>query len=79
MVKPIDAQNVDLNIGDKMKFCPRCGSKNIGWPLPHDRQKWNARNVVILVHSLLRMGKWLMKLEKNILKIKKILRSDICL
>lgn len=25
------------------KFCPRCGSKEIGWPLPHDRQKWECK------------------------------------
>ena len=26
-----------------VKFCPRCGSKEIGWPLPHDRQKWECK------------------------------------
>ena len=36
-------QNADLNIGDEMKFCPRCGSKEIGWPLPHNRQKWECK------------------------------------
>jgi len=25
------------------KFCPVCGSKNIDWELPHDRQKWKCR------------------------------------
>ena len=27
-----------------MKYCPRCGSSNIGWPLPHDRQKWECKD-----------------------------------
>ena len=38
--------NVDLNIGEKnmSKFCPRCGSKNIGWLIPHDRQKWQCKD-----------------------------------
>ena len=27
-----------------MKFCPRCGSKNIDWLLPHDRQKWECKD-----------------------------------
>ena len=26
-----------------VKFCPRCGSKELGWPLPHDRQKWECK------------------------------------
>jgi ribosomal protein S27AE len=43
MGKHIAVQNVDMNIGDEMKFCPRCGSKEIGWPLPHDRQKWECK------------------------------------
>lgn len=27
-----------------MKFCPKCGSKNIDWPLPYDRQKWECKD-----------------------------------
>ena len=27
-----------------MKFCPRCGSKNIGSPLPHDLQKYECKD-----------------------------------
>ncbi len=26
-----------------VKFCPRCGSKELGWRLPHDRQKWECK------------------------------------
>jgi len=27
-----------------VKFCPRCGSKNIEWVIPHDRQKWECKD-----------------------------------
>jgi transposase-like protein len=27
-----------------MKFCPRCGSENIGWILPQDRSKWKCKD-----------------------------------
>ena len=27
-----------------MKFCPKCGSTNIDWLIPHDRQKWQCKN-----------------------------------
>ena len=26
-----------------VKFCSRCGSSNIGWLIPHDRQKWECK------------------------------------
>ena len=27
-----------------VKFCPRCGSKNIGFILPHDMQKYECKD-----------------------------------
>ena len=27
-----------------VKFCSRCGSSNIGWLIPHDRQKWECKD-----------------------------------
>jgi len=27
-----------------MKFCPRCGSKNIEWVLPQDWSKWECKD-----------------------------------
>jgi len=34
-----------MNIGEKnMKFCPNCGSGNIGWVLPQDRSKWECKD-----------------------------------
>ena len=27
-----------------LKFCPKCGSKNIEWILPQDWSKWECRN-----------------------------------
>ena len=49
MEKIIDVQNVNMYMirGDievMVKFCPRCGSANIGWLIPHDRQKWECKD-----------------------------------
>jgi DNA-directed RNA polymerase subunit M len=45
MEKSTAAQNAVMCIGDHtMKYCPRCGSSNIGWPLPYDRQKWECKD-----------------------------------
>lgn len=27
-----------------MRFCPRCGSKNIDWVLPQDWSKWECKD-----------------------------------
>jgi len=27
-----------------MKFCPNCGSTNIDWLIPYDRQKWQCKD-----------------------------------
>ena len=27
-----------------MKFCPKCGSTDIDWLIPQDRQKWECKN-----------------------------------
>jgi len=27
-----------------MRFCPRCGSKNINWILPQDWSKWECKD-----------------------------------
>jgi len=27
-----------------MKFCPNCGSANIDWLIPYDRQKWHCKS-----------------------------------
>ena len=70
MVKIIDAQNVDLNIGDKMKFCPKCGSKNIGWPLPHDRQKWECKDCGYVGAFIIDDGEIAKEIQKEYLKNK---------
>ena len=45
MGKHIAAQNVDMNIGEKMvKFCPRCGSTNIDWVLPQTWSKYECKD-----------------------------------
>jgi hypothetical protein len=34
-----------MNTGDKMKFCPKCGSTNIEWVLPQIWSKWECRDL----------------------------------
>ena len=70
MVKAIDAQNVDLNIGEKMKFCPRCGSNNIGWPLPHDRQKWECKDCGYIGAFIIDDGEIAKEIQKEYIKNK---------
>ena len=70
MVQPIDVQNVDLSIGDIMKFCPRCGSKNIGWPLPHDRQKWECKDCGYIGAFVIEDGEIAKEIQKDYLKNK---------
>jgi len=31
-----------------VKFCPNCGSKEIDWVIPHDRQKWQCPDCVYI-------------------------------
>lgn len=72
-VKPIDVQNVVLNInkGEKMvKFCPRCGSKEIGWPLPHDRQKWECKECGYIGAFIIEDGELADEIRKEYIKNK---------
>jgi len=71
MEKIINAQNVDLNIGEIMKFCPRCGSKNIGWPLPHDRQKWECSDCGYIGAFIIDDGEIAEEIKKEYLKNKR--------
>ena len=68
MEKHIDVQNVDLYINKWyriMKFCPRCGSKNIGWPLPHDRQKWECKDCGYIGAFIIEDGKIADEIQKE--------------
>ncbi len=68
MVKPIDAQNVDMNIGDQMKFCPKCGSTNIEWVLPHTWSKWECRDCGYIGVFIIEDGKIAEEIQKEYLK-----------
>jgi transcription initiation factor TFIIIB Brf1 subunit/transcription initiation factor TFIIB len=51
-----------------MKFCPRCGSKNIDWPLPHDRQKWECKDCGYIGAFIIDDGKIADEIHKQYLK-----------
>ena len=75
MERHINVQNVDFYInkrgGKILKFCPRCGSKNIGWPLPHDRQKWECKDCGYVGAFIIEDGGIAEELQKEYLKNKK--------
>jgi hypothetical protein len=70
MVKPIDAQNVDMNIGDQMKFCPKCGSSNIEWTLPQTWSKWECRVCGYIGAFIIEDGAIAEEIKKEYLKNK---------
>lgn len=51
-----------------MKFCPRCGSKDIEWPLPYDRQKWECKDCGYIGAFIIEDGKIAQELRKEYLK-----------
>ncbi len=51
-----------------MKFCPRCGSKDIEWPLPYDRQKWECKECGYIGAFIIDDGKIAQELRKEYLK-----------
>ena len=51
-----------------MKFCPRYGSKEIGWPLPHDRQKWECKECGYIGAFIIEDGKIADELREEYLK-----------
>jgi len=53
-----------------MKFCPRCGSKNIFWPIPYDRQKWECRDCGYIGAFIVEDGKIADKLHEEYMKNK---------
>jgi DNA-directed RNA polymerase subunit M len=65
------AQNADMNMGDKMKFCPKCGSTNIEWVLPQDWSKWECRNCGYIGPLIIEDGKMAEEIRKEYLKKQK--------
>ena len=72
MEKHIDVQNVDMNINNGgrkvMKFCPRCGSTNIEWIVPQDRQKWECRECGYIGAFIIEDGEIANEIRKEYLK-----------
>ena len=68
MVKHTAVQIVVMSISDHMKFCPRCGSKELGWPLPHDRQKWECKECGYVGAFIIEDGKMADEIRKEYLK-----------
>lgn len=65
------AQNAVMNMGDKMKFCPKCGSTNIEWVLPQDWSKWECRNCGYIGPLIIEDGKMAEEIRKEYLKKQK--------
>jgi transposase-like protein len=51
-----------------MKFCPRCGSTNIGWVLPHDRQKYECKDCGYVGALIVEDGKMAEAVRKEYIK-----------
>ena len=51
-----------------MKFCPRCESKDIEWPIPYDRQKWECKDCGYIGAFIIEDGKIAQELRKEYLK-----------
>jgi len=51
-----------------MKFCPRCGSKNIGSPLPHNLQKYECKDCGYIGAFIIDDGKIADEIRKDYLK-----------
>lgn len=64
-------QNADMSMGDKMKFCPKCGSTNIEWVLPQDWSKWECRNCGYIGPLIIEDGKMAEEIRKEYLKKQK--------
>ena len=51
-----------------MRFCPRCGSKNIDWILPQDWSKWECKDCGYIGAFIVEDGKIADELKKEYLK-----------
>ena len=77
MVKHTDALNVVLNIGENMvKFCPKCGSSNIEWTLPHTWSKWECRECGYIGVFIIDDGEIADEIRKENLKNKDKIEGD---
>jgi transposase-like protein len=54
-----------------MKFCPRCGSKNINWLIPYDMQKYECKDCGWTRAFIIEDGIIAEELKKDYLKNKK--------
>ncbi|HEY0087668.1 MAG TPA: hypothetical protein VGB37_02425 [Candidatus Lokiarchaeia archaeon] len=55
-----------------MKFCPKCGSANIDWLIPYDRQKWQCKNCGYIGAFIVEDGKIADKIREDYDKKKNI-------
>jgi len=51
-----------------MKFCPRCGSKNIEWVLPQDWSKWECRDCGYIGTFIIEDGEIADEIRKEYIK-----------
>lgn len=59
-----------------VKFCPKCGSSNIEWTLPHTWSKWECRNCGYIGVFIIDDGKIADEIRKEYLKNKKEIEGD---
>lgn len=52
----------------KLKFCPTCGSKNVDWLLPQNRQKWVCKDCGYIGAFIIEDSKLAGKIRKRYLK-----------
>jgi len=53
-----------------MKFCPRCGSKNVDWVLPQTWSKWECKDCGLVSAFIVEDGKLADEIRKEYLKNK---------
>jgi len=58
-----------------MKFCPRCGSNELEWPLPHDRSKWECKDCGYIGAFIIEDGEIADEIKKEYLKNKDNIRK----
>jgi transcription factor S len=51
-----------------MKFCPRCGSTEVGWVLPYDRQKYECKHCGYVGALIVEDGKMADAIRKEYIK-----------
>lgn len=73
MGQRIVVENVVLSInrGKIMKFCPRCGSKEITWVLPQNWSKYECKTCGLITAFIVEDGSMAQEIQKEYIKKQK--------